>query len=57
MLNIINIIVPTQIKGLVKDITASQGGQWVEKKELRQNEANKINSSEFNPKASRTRSF
>ncbi len=50
-------IVQQQILDLVKDITETQGGQWVEKKEVRKNEAGVKNSLKFNPKASRTRSF
>lgn len=57
MLNIINNILPDQVKGLIKDVTANQGGQWVEKKELRVAEANRKIGNHFNPKSARTRSF
>lgn len=45
------------VKELVKSIATSQGGIWVEKKELRAKEAQIKSSKRFNPKASRTRSF
>ena len=32
MLNIINNILPDPIKELLKDVTVTQGGQWIEKK-------------------------
>ncbi len=57
MLNIINNILPVQVKDLLKDATATQGGQWVEKKELRIAEANRKIGKHFNPKSARTRSF
>ena len=46
-----------QVKEILLDVTASQGGQWVEKKEMRIAEANKKAGIHFNPKTSRTRSF
>ncbi len=57
MINIINNILPEQIKELLKDVTATQGGHWVEKKELRVAEANRKIGKHFNPKSARTRSF
>ena len=57
MLNIINNILPDPIKELLKDVTVTQGGQWIEKKELRIAEANRKIGKHFNPKAARTRSF
>jgi hypothetical protein len=53
----LNDIVSNPIKGLVKGITNHQGGQWVEKKELREKEAQYKVARKFNPKAARTRSF
>lgn len=49
--------VQQQIVDLVKDLTITQGGQWIEKKELRNKEACLKTSKKFNPKAARTRSF
>ncbi len=57
MFNIINHFVPDQVKDFFKDVTVTQGGQWIEKKELRIAEANLKTSKKFNPKAARTRSF
>ena len=57
MIDIINSVIPEQVKDLVKEITETQGGQWVERKELRISEAEKLEKNEFNPKAVRTRSF
>lgn len=57
MIDIINNAIPEQVKELVKEITETQGGQWVEKKELRVSEAEKLENKEFNPKTARTRSF
>lgn len=51
------VTVQQQILDLVKDVAASQGGQWVEKKALRQKEACVKYNKKFNPKTSRTRSF
>lgn len=42
---------------LLKDITSKQGGQWIEKKNLRTEEAVLKSKMDFNPKAARTRSF
>ena len=52
-----NVSITDQVMSLIKEITSSQGGQWVEKKKLRSQEASKISKMDFNPKASRTRSF
>jgi hypothetical protein len=49
--------VQQQVLDLVKEVTATQGGQWIEKKELRKKEACCKYSKKFNPKTSRTRSF
>jgi len=57
MIKILKNIVPNQIKDLVKEISETQGGHWVEKKEVRIQEANEKDSTKFNPKAARTRSF
>lgn len=57
MFDLINNIVTSPVKELVKSVTTSQGGIWVEKKELRNKEAQIKSSKKFNPKASRTRSF
>lgn len=57
MLSLLNDIVSNPIKDLVKGITNHQGGQWVEKKELREKEAQYKVARKFNPKAARTRSF
>ncbi len=57
MLSIIDYVLPEQVQELVKEITEAQGGHWVEKKELRISEAEKMDKVEFNPKSSRTRSF
>lgn len=57
MLSLLNDIVSNPIKQLVKDITAYQGGHWIEKKELRNKEAQNKVAKRFNPKSARTRSF
>ena len=57
MIKILKSIVPNQVKDLVKEISETQGGHWVEKKEVRMREANEKDLVKFNPKASRTRSF
>ncbi|MBK8052174.1 MAG: hypothetical protein IPK35_02535 [Saprospiraceae bacterium] len=49
--------VQQQILDLVKEVTETQGGQWIEKKELRKKEASSKYSKKFNPKTARTRSF
>lgn len=49
--------VQQQVLDLVKEVTATQGGQWIEKKELRKKEASCKYSKNFNPKTARTRSF
>jgi hypothetical protein len=57
MLNIISNLLPVQVKELLKDATATQGGDWVQKKKLRIAEANRKIGKTFNPKSARTRSF
>jgi hypothetical protein len=57
MLSLLNDIVSAPIKDLVKGVTAHQGGQWIEKKQLRELEAQSKTARKFNPKAVRTRSF
>ncbi len=57
MFTLIKSIVPDQVKELLKDVTSAQGGQWIEKKEMRMAEANKKAGVQFNPKTARTRSF
>ena len=57
MFKLINNFVSSPVKELVKEITLHQGGQWVEKKELRIKEAKEKSKLHFNPKTARTRSF
>jgi hypothetical protein len=57
MFKLVNEIVGSPIKELVKEITLHQGGQWIEKKELRFKEAKEKSKLHFNPKAVRTRSY
>ena len=57
MMHIISKFVPTPVIEMAKTISANQGGQWVENRQLRAKEASLKVSNKFNPKASRTRSF
>jgi hypothetical protein len=57
MFTLLKSIVPDQVKELLKDVASTQGGQWVEKKEMRMAEANHKAGVRFNPKTARTRSF
>jgi hypothetical protein len=57
MFKLLNNLVGSPVKELVKEITLHQGGQWIEKKELRIQEAKENSKLHFNPKAARTRSF
>ncbi len=57
MFTVIKNLVPDQIKELLKDVTSTKGGQWIEKKEMRMTEANVKAGVRFNPKTARTRSF
>lgn len=57
MLSIINNVITEQVKDLVKEITKTLGGHWVDKKELRISESESKSYKEFNPKSARTRSF
>lgn len=57
MFTLIKSVVPDQVKEILKDVTSAQGGQWIEKKEMRMAEANNKAGLRFNPKTARTRSF
>lgn len=57
MFSLVNQMIPEQVKDLVRSITENQGGQWVEKKELRKAEASRKSKLKFNPKTSRTKSY
>jgi hypothetical protein len=49
--------ITSRIKAILKENTSTQGGQWIEKKNMRLSEATAKASLGFNPKAARTRSF
>ncbi|MBK8626306.1 MAG: hypothetical protein IPN86_12295 [Saprospiraceae bacterium] len=57
MRSLLNVLMPDPIKGLVKSVTETKGGQWVQKKELRMIESEIKKSRSLHPRATTARFY
>jgi hypothetical protein len=57
MHSLLNVIMPDPIKELVKSVTTTKGGQWIQKKELRIMESDIKKNRKFHARATTVRFY